>query len=555
MATVALATVTVLALSGVVLSRQIHVTGDRGGTIEVLYASDTLGDLDPARVQDAETATVLRSILRTPYTWRPDRPLAAVPDLAEGVPEITDGGRRVTVHLRPGVHYAPPVDREVVAGDIAYAISRAFRPSVDGGLTRRWFSAISGLDAVRAGRATVASGLKTPDDHTLVIELDRPVGRTVAEALALEVAAPVPPELAQAYDAQPRSTYGEHVVATGPYRLAGAPSARGLTLVRNPNWSAATDDRPAFADRFELRLDAGSPEAVLGATLTGRGRAAGDVSPGDPAVMRSHRAQIDEGSTGVVTFLAFNTMAPPLDRVGVRRAALAAADRVAFGQASGGAVRGDLASHWIPPGIPGFEQGGGRAGPGLPFLAAPRGSVALARAQLRQAGFADGRYDGPGTMRLGVPAGTSAVQPARAYARRLAQLGIRAEVVQMPLGDYARRCAQRSPTAPSCVFAVAPDLRDAEAILDPLFSSDAAGTNYSRLQDPALDAQMRRAGELQGAGDRARAWGDVDRRVSELAVGVPVEWGLDLNARSADVRAYLDPATGSWALPYLSRTR
>jgi hypothetical protein len=43
--------------------------------------------------------------------------------------------------------------------------------------------------------------------------------------------------------------------------------------------------------------------------------------------------------------------------------------------------------------------------------------------------------------------------------------------------------------------------------------------------------------------------------VSALAAGVPIEWGTDLNAHSADVKAYLDPSTGSWALPYLSVIR
>src|SRR4051795_12216229 len=115
------------------------------GRVTVLSSAD-VDYLDPGRtyytfgyeIQEAvhRTLYALRSVdaAATPESARPGVP-EIVPDLAAGPPEIGDGGRTVTVHLRAGVRYSPPVDREVVARDVAYAVSRTFSDSVGGAYT------------------------------------------------------------------------------------------------------------------------------------------------------------------------------------------------------------------------------------------------------------------------------------------------------------------------------------------------------------------------------------------------------------------------------------
>ena len=53
-----------------------------------------------------------------------------MPLLASGPPVLSDGGRIVTVHIRHGVHYSPPVKREVTSADVAYAIERGANADV-----------------------------------------------------------------------------------------------------------------------------------------------------------------------------------------------------------------------------------------------------------------------------------------------------------------------------------------------------------------------------------------------------------------------------------------
>src|SRR3954449_4019603 len=135
---------------------------------------------------------IARAVQRMPYTFRPDREGGLQPDLAEGTPEISDDSRRVTITIRSGVHFSPPVNREVTARDVAYGIARGFLPGVDSAPAHLYFGDVEGVAEVESGRSMIPSGLVTPDDQTLEIHLRAPTARLVAEALALPLAAPVP---------------------------------------------------------------------------------------------------------------------------------------------------------------------------------------------------------------------------------------------------------------------------------------------------------------------------------------------------------------------------
>ena len=71
-----------------------------------------------------------RAYARTLYGYNlsgpPDQVTAPVPDIASGPPQLSDDRRTYTFTLRPGVRYAPPVDREVTAQDFITAIQRLY---------------------------------------------------------------------------------------------------------------------------------------------------------------------------------------------------------------------------------------------------------------------------------------------------------------------------------------------------------------------------------------------------------------------------------------------
>ena len=62
----------------------------------------------------------------------------------------------------------------------------------------------------------------------------------------------------------------------------------------------------------------------------------------------------------------------------MRRAVVAGFNREAMRLVRGGELVGDIPTHMIPPGLPGFEEAGGFEGPGLDFMSKPEGDLALA---------------------------------------------------------------------------------------------------------------------------------------------------------------------------------
>lgn len=560
--TVGLLTIAVLAMTGSVLSRVDEIEGERGGTLTVVSLEGS-PDLDPARINDVYGTMIARAVNRTPYAFRPDREAGAQPDLAEGTPEISDDSRRVTITVRSGVHFSPPVDREVTARDVAYGIARGFLPGVDSPAGKLYFGDVEGVADVAAGRTTFPSGLRTPDDHTLEISLRAPTGRLVAEALTLPLAAPVPPEYARPFDRLPRSTYGRHQVFTGPYRIAAAPGgvlpaadAARISLERNPSWDSQGDFRPAFVDRIVLEQRSPSAGALARRVLAGRAAINGDEPAGADLLraLRERPAQVALPLSGEITFVALNTRVKPFDEPNVRRAVSAALDQDAVRAALGGRVAGDVPTHWIPPQVPGFEEAGGKAGPGVDFLAFREGNLALARRYLRQAGYARGRIAGVPVLDIVARRQASAPAFAAETQRALAALGLRSRVRFLAFGPFIQACS-RDPSVAACLgFRWQRDLDDAASVLPPLFGRLGlqAGTNVSRLSDPSLESLMDEAATTTGEADRAERWADVDRQVTELAPGVPIVWSRDANVRSADVKGVLDLELGTWDLNFTS---
>src|SRR3954468_24587724 len=169
----------------------------RGGTLTVPWSAD-VDSIDPGQTYYSGGYMVANVTQRTPMAYQPGR-ADARPDLALAAPSVSADGRTVTVKLRGGVHFSPPVKREVVAGDLKYAIERGFFKTVNNPYAGAYFGDVVGArTGVKAG--TRISGIATPDTHTVVFKLRRPTGGTLAAALVLPLAAPVPRDYALALD-------------------------------------------------------------------------------------------------------------------------------------------------------------------------------------------------------------------------------------------------------------------------------------------------------------------------------------------------------------------
>src|SRR3954453_21174708 len=113
-----------------------------GGDLTMLASSD-VDYLDPGHTYYTFGEMVTLATNRPLYSFKPDDALHPVPDLAADQPQISADQRTVTVTIRPGIRYAPPVNREVTSADVKYAFERFFSVNV-GGQYPGYFSVIRG---------------------------------------------------------------------------------------------------------------------------------------------------------------------------------------------------------------------------------------------------------------------------------------------------------------------------------------------------------------------------------------------------------------------------
>ncbi|HWI30644.1 MAG TPA: ABC transporter substrate-binding protein, partial [Microbacterium sp.] len=203
--------------SGGATTNAAEAPAKKGGTFNMLAASD-VDFVDPGHTYYTWGMVFTFATNRPLYSFKPDDGANPVPDLAEAEPEVSADKKTVTVKIRKGVKYAPPVNREVTSKDVKYAMERFFSVNV-GGQYPGYFQPIVGSPAKPTKGVKPISGIETPDDQTIVFKLKEPVGVSFAAALVMPITVPVPEEYAKPFDAKNPSTYNTHVAFTGPYMI------------------------------------------------------------------------------------------------------------------------------------------------------------------------------------------------------------------------------------------------------------------------------------------------------------------------------------------------
>jgi peptide/nickel transport system substrate-binding protein len=374
----------------------------------------------------------------------------------------------------------------------------------------------------------------------------------------MPITIPVPEEYAKEFDAKNPSTYNTNVVATGPYmiendaegKLTGFKIGKSIKLVRNPNWDKATDFKPAYLDGVEWRTNGADASVDAQQVLTGS-KMSLDADP--PAAQLQQAVENYKGQYGSVPgggfrWFPLNTTIEPLDDINVRKAILAAFDRDAARKARGGKYVGDIPTHFLPPGVPGFEEAGGMEGPGLDFLANPRGDMAVAAKYMKAAGYASGKYEGDADLLMI----TANADPGKAQAEvakaQIEKLGFKVTLRQVPQDAvYTEYCQVPAKKVAICGSAGwFKDFNDPQSMLEPTFKgstiSKQGNNNMPELNVPEIDAAMEKAAVLTGE-ERYKAWGEIDKMITEQAPAIPFTWDKATSIWSKDVQGAINPYT------------
>jgi peptide/nickel transport system substrate-binding protein len=533
----------------------------KGGILKVALQSDVTAAMDPAREYYAIGWGLLRVMNRTLLTYKP---VAApqgnelVPDIAASMPQVSSDGLSWTYTLKPNVKFGPPINRAVVCADFKAAFERMFSPAGAGGYNF-YYTIIQGASTFKPGGDL--SGVECQDDHTLVFHLTEAAGDFPFRT-AMPATAPIPAaeNSANGHDAD----WGRFMPATGPYMWLGedkvsftgdpksqTPAAgyqpnRSMTLVRNPNWDASTDDvRKAYVDEIDVTIG-GDLNDLENKVQTGALDFVEDgVAPAqtlqtfqnDPTLSKYIAIHSDDR----VSYLWMNTTVPPFDDIHVRKAVNWIINKDALRRILGGPSYGQIATHIIPPSMAGA----------LPASYDPyatpgeRGDLAKAQAEMKLSKYdtnKDGTCDASVCKSVFWVTDSGPPYPDQTASEQqdMSKIGITARIRALDRGTmYNFYGTPAKKVAFGSGAGWAKDYADMLTFIDPLFNGaniqPTGNVDYQMVNDTTVNTDIATCKKLTGT-ERNNCWNNIDKYLMENVVAwVPWAWRNNVRVYSKNI--------------------
>ena len=398
------ASIAALAVVAVVASasaRPQHATAKKasaGGTYRVEWESsfDFTDGLDPTGEYLGEAFGIYSNLLvRTLIGYNHVAGAAGnvlVPDIATDLGKISNGGKTYTFHIKPGVKFGPPLNRQVTSADFAFAMERIKDPKI-GAQYGFYYNEVKNV--------------QTPDPSTVVFNLTKAIG-DFRFRIAMPAMGPMPKEVAGCFTEAAK--YGRYLISSGPYMLDGSDKLNAascdtvassgpisgfdgekqLTLVRNPAYQPGTDTTKArenLPDSFTFTVNTNTEDIYA---KVARGDIDDEIAGETPAILQQYAGspQLKTNAGDRTWYLTMNTTQPPFDDVHVRRAANFVMDRVGLRKAWGGPSAGAVATHIAPDAILNDRLKGY-----APYGASGKGDVNKAKAEMKLSKY-DSNHDG-----------------------------------------------------------------------------------------------------------------------------------------------------------------
>jgi oligopeptide transport system substrate-binding protein len=304
--------------------------------------------LDPSLATDVSSVQVIE-LTSVGLTRQNEETAAIEPGMAESW-DISEDGKTYTFHLRKGIYWVKydaakgevvqvldcqGKPREVKAQDFWYGIIRTLKPQTASDYAYVLAFAIEGAEDFNKGviTDTAAVGVKVIDDYTLQITFKEPAAYN-ANIAGMWVAHAEPSWLIEGDECT--EARGDKWTETGffqgygPYTLKEWVHEDHIVLVKNPFWPGIPSVPQAKIDEIVFRMleDTAAFAEYEAGNLDVAGVPIGDIDrvKADPVLSK----ELVIGPVLCTYYYGFNTKAPVVNDVRVRRALSMAIDRKAL---------------------------------------------------------------------------------------------------------------------------------------------------------------------------------------------------------------------------------
>ena len=337
-------------------------TQHKGGTLH-LVANAAGGSLDPQinyTLQYWQLYQAMYDGLLAFTKVGGQQSFTVVPDLAESMPKVTDGGKTYTFTLRKGIKFSN--GQPVTPDDVVASFERIFKISTPTAGT--FYNGIVGASTClkTPANCTLPKGVIGDDKtNTVVIHLVEP-DPEFPYKLAVPHAS-ILPKSAPSKDAGSLP-----IPTTGAYMVKSYDPNRALILVRNPyfkEWSALAQPQ-GYPDEIDETFGL-TVEAEVTAVENGQADWVFDPPPADRLneIGTKYAAQAHVNPLTAMYYLTMNVNIPPFNNIKARQAINWAVDRAATVRLYGGSNLAQPVCTILPPGFPGhtdscqYTKGGG----------------------------------------------------------------------------------------------------------------------------------------------------------------------------------------------------